>query len=101
MKAWRVHEFGEPADVFRHEDVAVPTADELANMGMDLGGWKPLDPGEEAFNDWAILDVTVAGLALPDVTMARGTYPVTVRRPYTSGQEAVGTVTAASSNHRD
>jgi NADPH:quinone reductase len=100
MKAWRVHDFGEPADVLRREDVAVPTPDELANMGMDLGGWKPLAPGEEVFNDWAILDVTVAGLALPDVTMARGTYPVTVRRPYTSGQEAVGTVTAASSNHQ-
>jgi NADPH2:quinone reductase len=101
MKAWRVHDFGEPADVLRREDVAVPTPDELANMGMDLGGWKPLDPGEEVFNDWAILDVAVAGLALPDVTMARGTYPVTVRRPYTSGQEAVGTVTSASSNHQN
>jgi NADPH:quinone reductase len=101
MQAWRVHGFGEPADVLRREEVEIPTPGDLANMGMDLGGWKPLDPGEEAFDDWAILDVTVAGLALPDVTMARGTYPVPVRRPYTSGQEAVGTVTAASSKRRD
>ena len=100
MKAWRVHDFGEPADVLHREDVPAPTPDDLANLGMDLGGWKPLDPGEEPVKDWAIMDVTVAGLALPDVTMARGTYPVTVRRPYTSGQEAVGIVTAASSNHR-
>lgn len=101
MKAWRVHEFGEPVDVFRREDVAVPTPSELSNMGMDLGGWKPVENGEEAFDDWVILEVTRAGLALPDVTMARGTYPVPVRRPYTSGQEAVGTVTAASSKRQD
>jgi NADPH:quinone reductase len=101
MKAWRVQGFGDPEDVLRCEDVTVPTPDELANMGMDLGGWKPLDPGEEAFDDWAILEVTVAGLALPDVTMARDTYPVPVRRPYTSGQEGVGTVIDASSNRQD
>ncbi len=38
-----------------------------------------------------------AALALPDVTMARGTYPVPVPRPYTSGQEGVGVVREASS----
>ena len=38
----------------------------------------------------------VAALALPDVTTARGTYPVWVERPYTIGQEGVGTVIEAA-----
>ena len=96
MKAWRVHDFGEPRDVFRLDEIDPPQPADLDGMGMDLGGWAPLQPGEEPFPDWAILDVSVAGLALPDVTMSRGSYPVPVRRPYVSGQEAVGTVTAAS-----
>ena len=37
--------------------------------------------------------MSVAALALPDVTMARGTYPVPVAMPYVSGQEGVGVVT--------
>src|SRR5215207_24580 len=88
MKAWRVHDYGEPRDVF--------VLDDVAGMGMDLSGWVPLQPGAAPFTDWVILDVSVAALALPDVTMARGTYPVPVRRPYVSGQEAVGIVTAAA-----
>lgn len=101
MKAWRVHDFGEPADVFRLDDVDPPRPEDLAGMGMDLGGWAPLAPGEEPFADWAILEVATAALALPDVTMCRGSYPVPVRRPYISGQEAVGTVTAAAPNRAD
>jgi NADPH:quinone reductase len=42
-----------------------------------------------------------AALALPDVTMSRGTYPVEVRRPYISGQEGVGVVTQASPGRQD
>ena len=38
--------------------------------------------------------VTAAGLGLPDVLMCRGTYPLTPPLPFTSGQEACGTVTA-------
>ena len=102
MRAWRVHDFGEPADVFRLEEVEEPTASSLARLGMSLAGWVPLEEAPYPVTpEWAIVDMRAAALALPDVTMARGTYPVTVRRPYTSGQEAVGTVTAASSNHRD
>jgi NADPH2:quinone reductase len=37
-----------------------------------------------------------SALALPDVTMARGTYPVPVPRPYISGQEGVGVVRETS-----
>jgi NADPH2:quinone reductase len=38
--------------------------------------------------------VTAAGIGLPDVFMCRGTYPLTPPLPFTSGQEATGTVTA-------
>jgi NADPH2:quinone reductase len=38
--------------------------------------------------------VTAAGLGLPDVFMCRGTYPLTPPLPFTSGQEATGTITA-------
>ena len=96
MQAWRVHEFGEPADVFVLEDVPEPTADDLAQMGMSLGGWVPLAPGAQPYTDWVLMRMHAAALALPDVTMSRGTYPVPVGRPYTSGQEGVGTVIGAS-----
>jgi NADPH2:quinone reductase len=96
MQAWRVHDFGEPRDVFVLDEIDPPTAADLEGLGMDLSGWVPLARGAAAFTDWVILDVSVAALALPDVTMARGTYPVPVRRPYVSGQEAVGVVTAAA-----
>jgi NADPH2:quinone reductase len=96
MLAWRVHDFGEPRDVFVLDDIEPPEPSDLAGLGMDLSGWVPLAPGAAPFTDWVILDVSTAALALPDVTMARGTYPVPVRRPYVSGQEAVGVVTAAA-----
>jgi NADPH2:quinone reductase len=53
------------------------------------------------YDDWVLLRVHVAALALPDVTMARGTYPVRVARPYVSGQEAVGEVIAAPPTKAD
>jgi len=97
MRAWRVHEFGEPADVLVCEDVDEPAPEGLARMGMSMGGWVPL---EEALYpvtpEWVILDMRAAALALPDVTMARGTYPVPVPRPYISGQEGVVIVREAS-----
>ncbi len=100
MRAWRVHDNGEPAEVFRLDHIAPPTPNDLAGLGMGLSGWTPLQPGAEPFTDWVIMDVTAAALALPDVTMARGTYPVPVARPYVSGQEAVGVVTAAAPDHQ-
>lgn len=96
MKAWRVHGFGEPRDVFRLEDVPEPTAADLEGMAMDLGGWVPLAPGAQPFTDWVIMQMSTAALALPDVTMCRGTYPVPVVRPYISGQEGVGVVIDAA-----
>jgi NADPH2:quinone reductase len=91
-----VHDFGEPKDTFVLDEIAAPTRADLANLGMGLGGWVPLSPGHEPFDDWVILNMAAAALALPDVTMSRGTYPVPVLRPYVSGQEGVGTIIDAA-----
>jgi NADPH2:quinone reductase len=97
MRAWRVHDVGEPADVLVLEDVDEPTVAGLAEMGMSMGGWVPLDEAPyKVTPEFAILDMRAAALALPDVTMARGTYPVPVPHPYISGQEGVGIVREAS-----
>jgi NADPH2:quinone reductase len=103
MLAWRVHETGEPDAVIRLDDVEAPTPEALDGLRMSLAGWVPAgSPGAapEPHEDWVIVDVSMAALALPDVTMARGSYPVPVPRPYTSGQEGVGIVRAASPTHR-
>ena len=47
-----------------------------------------------------IMRMEMAALALPDVTMCRGTYPVPVVRPYVSGQEGVGIVEDAVPSRR-
>jgi NADPH:quinone reductase len=101
MRAWRVHDVGEPRDVFVVDEIPEPTAGDLAGLGMGLAGWVPLAPGAEPFTDWVIMRMTVAALALPDVTMCRGTYPVPVARPYVSGQEGVGVVVEAAPTRRD
>ena len=95
MQAWRVHRHGEPAEVLELDEIPEPTATDLAGLAMHMSGWLPVGPGVEPFTDWVILRMTVAALALPDVTMARGTYPVPVAMPYVSGQEGVGVVTDA------
>ncbi|HXY93833.1 MAG TPA: zinc-binding dehydrogenase [Acidimicrobiia bacterium] len=100
MRAWRVHGFGEPRDTFVLDDVAEPSAGDLAGLTMSIGGWVPSTPDSEPFDDWVILRMTAAALALPDVTMCRGTYPVPVGRPYVSGQEGVGVVTDAAPGRR-
>ncbi len=101
MQAWRVHGVGEPADVVVREELEPPTPSELLGMSMDLAGWVPLSEGREPFTDWVLLDMSVAALALPDVTTARGTYPVWVERPYVAGQEGVGTVVEAAPGRRN
>ena len=96
MHAWRVHRHGEPGEVFQLDEIPEPTAADLDGLGMHMSGWVPVRPGIEPFDDWVIMRMSVAALALPDVTMARGSYPVPVAMPYVSGQEGVGVVTAAS-----
>jgi NADPH2:quinone reductase len=72
MRAWQVQGAGEPIDVLHEVDV---------------------DPPEPAPGQIRIR-VTAAGIGLPDVFMCRGTYPLTPPLPFTSGQEATGTITA-------
>lgn len=100
MRAWRVHGTGEPASVFVEEEVPEPAMTDLEGLGMGLAGWCPPAPGTEPFTDFVIMRMAAAALSLPDVTMARGTYPVPVARPYTSGQEGVGTVIDAPPERR-
>ncbi len=96
MQAWRVHRHGEPGDVFQRDEIPEPTPGDLEGLGMHMSGWVPVQPGIAPFDDWVIMEMSVAALALPDVTMARGSYPVPVEMPYVSGQEGVGVVTATS-----
>jgi len=103
MQAWRVHEFGQPDEVIRLDDIPPPTAGDLADLRMSMGGWVPKGtPGSypDPHEDWVIVEMSMAALALPDVTMAEGRYPVPVPRPYVSGQEGVGTVVDASPTNR-
>ena len=69
-RAWVVREHGEPGDALR------------------------VEPVEDAPLGEAQLRIRVhaAALALPDVFMCRGTYPLTPARPFTPGQEVAGTV---------
>jgi NADPH2:quinone reductase len=73
MRAWQVQRAGEPIDVLKEVDIDPPQP----------------GPGQVR------IDVTAAGMGLPDVFMCRGTYPLTPPLPFTSGQEATGTITAA------
>jgi len=101
MKAWRVHTFGEPRDVLVADQVAPPRGADLARYCVDLAGLRPCDgPADAPVSDWVILRVTAAALGLPDVTMARGSYPVPIGRPYTAGLEAAGIVEDAAPSMR-
>jgi NADPH:quinone reductase len=71
VRAWRVHELGEPEAVLRLDDVDVPVA----------------GPGE------VTIDVVAASLNFPDVLMCRGEYQVKPPLPFTPGAEVAGRVT--------
>src|SRR3984957_14948882 len=75
MRAWQVHEFGEPEDVLRLEEVPVPSA----------------GPGE------ILVRVAATTLNFNDVDGVRGRYR-TVRPPlpYTPGMEVLGYVEATA-----
>jgi NADPH2:quinone reductase len=72
MRAWQVQGAGEPIDVLHEVEL------------------EPPEPGPGQVR----IRVTAAGMGLPDVFMCRGSYPLTPPLPFTSGQEACGTVTA-------
>jgi NADPH:quinone reductase len=72
MRGWQVRRAGEPIDVLHEVEL------------------EPPQPGPDQIR----IRVTAAGIGLPDVFMCRGTYPLTPPLPFTSGQEATGTITA-------
>lgn len=65
MKAWRVHELGQPADVLHFEDVEIPT------------------PGEGQ----VLVKVRAAALNFPDLLMIGGTYQERPPLPFIPGVE--------------
>jgi len=72
MRAWRVHELGEPEAVLRLEDVPVP------------------EPGPGQVR----VAVAAAALNFPDVLLCRGEYQVKPPLPFTPGAEVAGTLEA-------
>ncbi|MET8682257.1 NADPH:quinone oxidoreductase family protein [Streptomyces sp. NPDC004647] len=72
MKAWRVHENGEPREVMRLEEVPDPVA----------------GPGE------LLLRVRAANVNFPDALLCRGHYQVRPPLPFTPGVEICGEVVA-------
>ncbi|MGH9026642.1 MAG: NADPH:quinone oxidoreductase family protein [Acidimicrobiia bacterium] len=72
MRAWRVHDLGEPVEVLTLDEVPEPTP----------------GPGE------VLLAVAGAGLNFPDVLMCRGEYQLKPALPFTPGAEVAGTVIA-------
>jgi NADPH:quinone reductase len=74
VKAWRVHQLGEPQDVLRLEDVPDPEP----------------DAGQ------LLVRVAAAAVNFPDVLMCRGQYQVRPSPPFTPGLELCGMVVGLS-----
>lgn len=70
MRAWRLHETGEPIDRLAIEDVESPV----------------LRPG------CVRVALEAVGLSFPDVLQCRGIYQIPTRVPYTPGGETAGTI---------
>jgi len=70
MRAWRVHDLGEPEAVLRLDDVPAPA------------------PGAGE----VLIDVAAAALNFPDVLRCRGEYQIKSELPFTPGLEVSGTV---------
>lgn len=70
MRAWNVHELGEPLEVMVLDDIEQPT------------------PGP----DQALIEVAAVGLKFPDLLQIRGGYQVKPRMPFIPGGEIAGTV---------
>ena len=72
MRAWQVHQLGEPADVLRLEDVPDPVA----------------GPGQ------AVVEVDAAACNFPDILLCQGRYQERPALPFTPGLEVSGRVTS-------
>ncbi|MFJ5613357.1 NADPH:quinone oxidoreductase family protein [Streptomyces sp. NPDC093221] len=79
MKAWRVHENGEPREAMRLDEVPTPEP----------------GPGE------ALLRVRAAGVNFPDAMLCRGTYQIRPPLPFTPGVEFCGEVVAVGEGVTD
>lgn len=73
MRAWKVHQFGLPADVLKLDENAAD-----------------FEPGPGQVK----VRVEAAGLGLPDVFMCADKYPLTPPLPFTPSQEAAGSIIA-------
>ncbi len=72
MRAWQVHEVGEPADVLGLVEVPVPTI-------------RP---------DQVLIKVAAVGLNFPDGLQIRGGYQIKAELPFIPGSEIAGTIVA-------
>lgn len=70
MRAWRLHELGEPEDVLKLEDLPDPEP----------------GPGE------VVIDVAACALNFPDILLCRGQYQEKPALPFTPGVEVAGTI---------
>ncbi len=70
MRAWRVHELGDPSEVMSFDEVETPT------------------PGEGQ----VLVKVRAAALNFPDILMAQGLYQEKPPLPYTPGVELCGEI---------
>ena len=73
MRAWKIHQFGPPAEVLTLDNHAAA-----------------FEPGPRQVK----VQVEAAGLGLPDVFMCANNYPLTPPLPFTPSQEAAGKVVA-------
>ncbi len=79
MRAWTVHQLGDPADALRLEDVKEPSP----------------GPGEVA------VEVAVCGLNFADILLCRGQYQQRPPLPFTPGLETSGRIVALGEGVRD
>ncbi len=79
MKAWQIHELGEPEDSLKLEEIDTPD---------------PM-PGQ------LLVKVEAVGLAFPDVLQCRGEYQVKPPLPFTPGGETSGTIIAVGEGVED
>jgi NADPH:quinone reductase len=79
MRAWRLHETGEPLERLTIDDVDEP----------------PGRPG------CVTVEIEAVGLSFPDVLQCRGTYQIPTRVPFTPGGESAGTIVAIADDVTD
>ncbi len=79
MKAWQIHELGEPKESLKVEEVNTP----------------------EPMAGQMLIEVDAVGLAFPDVLQCRGEYQVKPPLPFTPGGETAGRVIAVGEGVED